>query len=57
MKLELIYHDIYEHLFRWRAVKFEEEVAPELTMVTRAKEMNERLERFREQEEVYGEFD
>ena len=56
-KLELIYHDIYEHLSRWRAVKFDEEVAPELTMVTRAKEMNERLERFREQEEVYGEFD
>ena len=57
MKLELIYHDIYKYVTRWRAVKFEEEVAPELTMVTRAKEMNERLERFREQEEVYGEFD
>ena len=41
---------------RWRADRFEEEVAPELTMVARAREMNERLEKFREQEE-YGEFD
>ena len=41
---------------RWRAGRFEEEVAPEFTMVVRAREMNERLERFREQEE-YGEFD
>ena len=41
---------------RWRADRFEEEVAPELTMVARARDMNERLGRFREQEE-YGEFD
>ena len=41
---------------RWRADRFEEEVAPELTMVARARDMNERLERFRVQEE-YGEFD
>ena len=41
---------------RWRADRFEEEVAPELTMVARARDMNERLGRFREQEE-FGEFD